>query len=260
MVSSNAEGASSVEVNLYGDSQLLASRVVELEPKKKATASFSDLPFAEVYRLELASEDGYAADNESFAFGTGRSSARVLLLTSGNLFLEKALQLSGAEVTRIAVNGSAGNQGDQASEGSGEGGRSEGSKDDRTEPDIPPVPDGEFDLLVMDGSIPAGFTQGKWAELARQTPLWTIGGDGPKVGSQGGRPVLAQHPLTSYLTMSGVYFGKLIDQRPAWGNRSSGSGTSRSYMPVWRKAARDCPSSSCCRTAICLCRLNSRYW
>lgn len=222
VVSSNAEGASSVEVNLYGDSQLLASRVVELEPKKKATASFSDLPFAEVYRLELASEDGYAADNESFAFGTGRSSARVLLLTSGNLFLEKALQLSGAEVTRIAVNGSAGGQGDQASGRQGEGGQDEGgqgaeNKNDRTEPDIPPVPDGEFDLLVMDGSIPEGFTQGKWAELARQTPLWTIGGDGPKVGSEGGRPVLARHPLTSYLTMSGVYFGKLIDQQPAWG-------------------------------------------
>ncbi|GAE10013.1 VWA domain-containing protein [Paenibacillus sp. JCM 10914] len=207
VLSTNASNASTVEVNLYGDEQLLTSRELKLEPQQKLTESFTGLPFAEVYRLELAQDDGYAADNESFAFGLAHGTSRVLLLTSGNLFLEKALQLSGAEVTRITTteSGVKNDDGDEASE----------------QPDAdsqaPPVPDGEFDLLVMDGSIPAEFKQGKWAELTAKTPLWTIGGEGTKVGSKGGRPVLSKHPITSYVSLSGVYFGTLIEQSPAWG-------------------------------------------
>lgn len=209
VLSTNAKEAMSTEVNLYGDEQLLASKVLNLTPGKKLTESFADLPFAEVYRLELSQDDGYAADNYSFAFGLGHGSSRVLLLTSGNLFLEKALQLSGAEVTRVAWDGS--------EDKTGEDPGTDQNTDKGTASDVPPVPNGEFDLLVVDGSMPEGFKQGKWAELAAKTPLWTIGGEGTKVGSQGGRAVLAKHPVTAYVTLSGVYFGTLVDQAPAWG-------------------------------------------
>ncbi|MGG3310615.1 BatA and WFA domain-containing protein [Paenibacillus lautus] len=209
VLSTNAKEAMSTEVNLYGDEQLLASKVLNLTPGKKLTESFADLPFAEVYRLELSQDDGYAADNYSFAFGLGHGSSRVLLLTSGNLFLEKALQLSGAEVTRVAWDGS--------EDKTGEDPGTDQNTDKGTASDVPPVPDGEFDLLVVDGSMPEGFKQGKWAELAAKTALWTIGGEGTKVGSQGGRAVLAKHPVTAYVTLSGVYFGTLVDQAPAWG-------------------------------------------
>ncbi|MGO4786601.1 VWA domain-containing protein [Paenibacillus sp. 2KB_20] len=209
VLSTNAKEAMSTEVNLYGDEQLLASKVLNLTPGKKLTESFVDLPFAEVYRLELSQDDGYAADNYSFAFGLGHGSSRVLLLTSGNLFLEKALQLSGAEVTRVAWDGS--------EDKTGEDPGTDQNTDKGTASDVPPVPNGEFDLLVVDGSMPEGFKQGKWAELAAKTPLWTIGGEGTKVGSQGGRAVLAKHPVTAYVTLSGVYFGTLVDQAPAWG-------------------------------------------
>ncbi|EFU38899.1 hypothetical protein PVOR_28044 [Paenibacillus vortex V453] len=210
VISTNAKKSVSAEVNLYGDEQLLTSKVLELEPGKKLTESFANLPFAEVYRLELSQEDGYAADNASFAFGLGHGSSRVLLLTSGNLFLEKALQLSGAEVTRVAMDGSDGKKDENTS-------KDKDVDKDSVNSDVPPVPEGEFDLLVIDGSIPDGFRQGKWADLTAKTPLWTIGGEGTKVGSQGGRPVLAKHPVTAYVTLSGVYFGTLVDQAPAWG-------------------------------------------
>lgn len=210
VLSTNAKESMSAEVNLYGDEQLLTSKVLELEPGKRLTESFVDLPFAEVYRLELSQDDGYAADNYSFAFGLGHGSSRVLLLTSGNLFLEKALQLSGAEVTRVAWDGSE----DMKAE---DPGTDQNTDKGSAASDVPPLPDGEFDLLVIDGSMPEGFKQGKWAELAAKTPLWTIGGEGTKVGSQGGRAVLAKHPVTAYVTLSGVYFGTLVDQAPAWG-------------------------------------------
>ncbi|PJN57205.1 hypothetical protein PAEVO_39330 [Paenibacillus sp. GM2FR] len=210
VLSTNARESMSTEVNLYGDEQLLTSKVLELEPGKRLTESFADLPFAEVYRLELTRDDGYAADNQSFAFGLGHGSSRVLLLTSGNLFLEKALQLSGAEVTRVALDGSE----DKKDE---DPGPDQNTDKGSAASDVPPVPDGEFDLLVIDGSMPEGFKQGKWAELAAKTPLWTIGGEGSKVGSQGGRAVLAKHPVTAYVTLSGVYFGTLVDQAPVWG-------------------------------------------
>lgn len=211
VLSTNAKESMSAEVNLYGDEQLLTSRMLELEPDKKLTESFSDLPFAEVYRLELSQDDGYAADNQSFAFGLGHGSSRVLLLTSGNLFLEKALQLSGAEVTRVALNESK----DKTAEDHGSADKEAGKGS--TAADVPPVPEGEFDLLVIDGDVPEGFKQGKWAELAAKTPLWTIGGEGAKVGNQGGRAVLSKHPVTAYVTLSGVYFGTLMEQAPAWG-------------------------------------------
>lgn len=211
VLSTNAKESMSAEVNLYGDEQLLTSKMLELEPGKKLTESFSDLPFAEVYRLELSQDDGYAADNQSFAFGLGHGSSRVLLLTSGNLFLEKALQLSGAEVTRVALDESK----DKTAEDNGSADKEAGKGS--TAADVPPVPEGEFDLLVIDGDVPEGFKQGKWAELAAKTPLWTIGGEGAKVGNQGGRAVLSKHPVTAYVTLSGVYFGTLLEQAPAWG-------------------------------------------
>lgn len=211
VLSTNAKESMTAEVNLYGDEQLLTSKMLELEPGKKLTESFSDLPFAEVYRLELSQDDGYAADNQSFAFGLGHGSSRVLLLTSGNLFLEKALQLSGAEVTRVALEESK----DKTAEDSGSADKEAGKGS--TAADVPPVPEGEFDLLVIDGDVPEGFKQGKWAELAAKTPLWTIGGEGAKVGNQGGRAVLSKHPVTAYVTLSGVYFGTLVEQAPVWG-------------------------------------------
>jgi hypothetical protein len=210
VLSTNAKESMSAEVNLYGDEQLLTSKVLELEPGKRLTESFADLSFAEVYRLELSQDDGYAADNQSFAFGLGHGSSRVLLLTSGNLFLEKALQLSGAEVTRVALD-------DSEDKKDKDPGPDQNTDKGSAASDVPPVPDGEFDLLVIDGSMPEGFKQGKWAELAAKTPLWTIGGEGSKVGSQGGRAVLAKHPVTAYVTLSGVYFGTLVEQAPAWG-------------------------------------------
>ena len=205
VISSNSAQPVPVEVNLYGDDKLLTSKETEIQSGARSTVTFSNIPFAEVYRLELAGEDGYSADNETFAFGMKHGSSRVLLLTSGNLFLEKALQLSGAEVTKVGVNTAGGDSADGK------------EKDGTDQSNAVPVPEGNFDLIVMDGSIPEAFRQGEWAALAAKTPLWTIGTQGKKMANPGGRPVMVNHPVTSYVTLSGVYVGTLVDEKPAWG-------------------------------------------
>ena len=253
VLSTNAEASVSAEVNLYGDEQLLTSRMLELEPGKRLTESFSDLPFAEVYRLELSQDDGYAADNHSFAFGLGHGSSRVLLLTSGNLFLEKALQLSGAEVTRVSLDESK----DKTAENNGSTNKEAGKSSEAA--DVPPVPEGEFDLLVIDGDVPEGFRQGKWAELTAKTPLWTIGGEGAKIGNQGGRAVLAKHPVTAYVNLSGVYFGTLVDQA-LLGEPVIKLGINRSSMREAKTGGLDYPLISCFRIATFRYRRNFRSW
>lgn len=201
VISSNSAQPVTVEANLYGDDKLLTSREVEVKSGAKSTVSFADIPFAEVYRMELAGDDEYRADNESYAFGTKLGSSRVLLLTAGNMFLEKALQLSGAEVTKVVVN-------------------TESATGDTTDADQSnevPVPAGDFDLIVMDGSMPEAYRKGEWAVLTDKTPLWTIGTQGTKKANPGGRPVMVSHPVTSYVTLSGVYVGNLMDEQPIWG-------------------------------------------
>ncbi|MUG68337.1 VWA domain-containing protein [Paenibacillus campinasensis] len=215
VISLTAQAAAAMEVSLYGDEQLLASKVVELTPDARATVSFPDLPLAEIYRIELAGDDGYAADNEAYAFSRGHGTSRVLLLTSGNLFLEKALQLSGAEVTRIAT-GIADEAGADA-EGTEETGTADNRQSSEASP--PPVPDGAFDVIVMDGSVPDSFKQGEWAKLTASVPLWTIGGEGARSEQPGGRAAISTHPVMSYITLNDVYFGAVTDQgqAPVWG-------------------------------------------
>lgn len=205
VISSNSAHKVPVEANLYGDDKLLTTREIEVQSGAKATVSFGDIPFAEVYRLELAGDDGYTADNETYAFGMKHGTSRVLLLTPGNLFLEKALQLSGAEVTRVTVN----NTGDS------ESANSKGKDADQN--NEVPVPDGNFDLIVMDGPMPEVFRQGEWAALTAKTPLWTIGTQGKKEVNPGGRPVMVSHPVTSYVSLSDVYIGTLVNENPPWG-------------------------------------------
>ncbi|NMO95810.1 VWA domain-containing protein [Paenibacillus lemnae] len=203
VISSNSKQAEPAEASLYGDGKLLASREIEVREGEKSTVTFTGMSYADVYRLELSGEDAYAPDNEAFAFGQSHGVSRVLLLTSGNFFLEKALQLSGAEVTRIQVDSNS------------EAAVTEGQEDQGTA--FVPVPEGDFDLVVMDGPVPAAYQQGEWSKLTAQTPLWTLGTEEEKGGLATGRTVIENHPVTSYLSLSGVYIGSVADEKPSWG-------------------------------------------
>lgn len=191
-----------VEYELYGDDKLLVTQSIGWRTDGNTTISLHELEDAEVYRLELQVSDDYEADNVSFAFGSRSTTPRVLYLSSGNLFLERALQLTGAEITKIAIDESI------------KGEQSKQSKDMS-----PPVPKEAPDLIIIEGVAPAFVQQGEWAKLLGKTPLWTMGSGGKevKVGGEKAKPL--NHPVTKYMTLSGLYFGTMFEQSPpAWGD------------------------------------------
>ncbi|GGH13321.1 VWA domain-containing protein [Paenibacillus segetis] len=196
-------GTSQVKVtlDLYGDGKLTASKQLVVESGKRMTMSFAGLPVADIYKLKLSPDDEYAPDNEAFAFREQGGAPNVLLISSGNLFLEKALQLSGARVTLMGPDSSS------SSDDEGEA----GNTSTRKLPSLSP------DIVIVDGEAPAFIKQTPWAELLRDTPLWTLGGQGEVVQPTRGEMKVENHPVTRYLSLTEPPAGELQDEEvPAW--------------------------------------------
>lgn len=192
----NEGPARALGLDLYGDGKLIASRDLTADQGGRTTVEFSDLPSAEVYRLSLRPEDAYALDNESFAFLEQAGATKVWLISKGNLFLEKALQLTGARITRIT----------------------ETAADRTGTTEAPAMPEVKPDVIVIEGAVPDYAMSGAWAKLLAETPQWIIGGAGDSIDLEQAETVTAQHPVTRYLQLKEPPAGRLIDTKvPAWG-------------------------------------------
>nr|WP_280521363.1 VWA domain-containing protein [Paenibacillus mangrovi] len=198
VVKNNSEAAKSTELNIYGDGKLLKTASTEIKPGASATLTFQALPGAEVYKAELEGNDDYAADNEAYAFSQSTNTPRILLITPGNLFLEKGLQLTGAEVVKMTLPEVGENKSpDQSGETA--------------------VPEKKPDLVVIDGAAPSFMSQGEWKKLLDRTPVWTLGGGGSEIAVNGAQPKLVSHPVNRYVSYSGVYIGSVLEQKlPDW--------------------------------------------
>ncbi len=184
-------------LDLYGDGHLLASKPVVVAGGQSVTVSFEQLGSAETYRLSLSDEDAYTADNEAYAFLEEAGSGNILLLSSGNLFLEKALQLTGARVTRM------------------DPGAATGAKDVSG---VPALPEAKLDIIVIDGVEPDFVQEHGWKDLLKETPLWTWGGKGEKTQPENGETEMLSHPVTRYLSLSEAPTGQLLEREvPVWG-------------------------------------------
>lgn len=197
-----------VVLDLYGDHQLLSSKQINIPAGEQATVTFEGLGTAEVYRLSAALpaglKDDYAPDDMAFAFLEQGGTTNILLLTSGNLFLEKALQLTGAQVTRMDTR-------DSSSE------KESGKPSDENLDNVPTVPKNKPDIIVVDGVLPDYFAQGEWAALLQKTPLWTLGGSGKEIQLATGDIQTAVHPVTRYLSLKESPVATLIDvELPPW--------------------------------------------
>ncbi|NGZ75995.1 vWA domain-containing protein [Saccharibacillus alkalitolerans] len=193
-------------VELSGDGRPQGSESLSLQPGERRTVTFDGAGAAEVYRLSLkGTPDDYAADDDAFAFPQSGGAVKALLLSDGNLFLEKALRLSGAEVTRLDLNGSVQGGG----EGRSEGGLANGNSA------VPPLPEARPDLVVVDGRLPDDLRSGEWGRLLNGAALWTIGGtDDPRQPADR-RVTVSAHPVTRYLSLTEPYLGPLTEGRPA---------------------------------------------
>ncbi|MGN7358571.1 vWA domain-containing protein [Paenibacillus sp. SAF-054] len=201
VVKNHGAAVKSAELSVYGDGKLLKTASTMIKPNASATVTFQAMPGAEVYKAEIEGADDYAADNEAYAFSAQADTPRILLMTQGNRFLEKGLQLTGAEVVKMTLPEES-PSGEQTSPGtSGE----------------QAVPDPKPDLIVIDGVAPSFASQGDWKKLLERTPVWTLGGSGNKVAVNGAQPKLASHPVNQYASYNGVYIGSVINSKlPDW--------------------------------------------
>ena len=95
-VSTEAEAGASAETVPGVESSIVAARDMTIPPGGDVALTFTDLPpTASVLRADLTADgrDDLAVDNTSWARTRGGARARVLLVTAGNLFLERGLGL-----------------------------------------------------------------------------------------------------------------------------------------------------------------------
>jgi hypothetical protein len=94
--------AHSVTLDLQVDGARFDSRDLTIDPGASADAEWDELPpTARVLEAHLVEPDPMAVDNTAWAIVGGDRPVRVLLVSSGNVFLERALALrQGVQVTR----------------------------------------------------------------------------------------------------------------------------------------------------------------
>ncbi|MEF3303323.1 vWA domain-containing protein [Paenibacillus sp. GYB003] len=165
-----------IEAALYAGDELADVQTVTVEPGKQVSLYFAKASLADWYRLDIGADDSLAADNVSYAFPEGDRPRNVLLVGGGNLFLEKAMQLAGAEVTKLDPDGMEAWIRSQKP-GSGP------------------------DLVVVD-SVPDGaLASEEWSRMLATRPVWYIrsGYAGEEKTVPVGAYTVEDHPATRYL-------------------------------------------------------------
>ena len=90
-----------VSLHLYAGGLLYDVRELEVGGGGDRTVSWSSLPEAAVLEARLVPGDAFALDDRAWATGGSGNGARVLLVSTGNRFLEKSLSLQpGLQVTK----------------------------------------------------------------------------------------------------------------------------------------------------------------
>ncbi|MCU6707205.1 BatA and WFA domain-containing protein [Paenibacillus sp. J5C_2022] len=174
--------------------EMVGELMLHAAPDSWQSAEIRHLPPADYYRAQLQS-DAVTIDNVLYQFPGDTAAGKVLLVTEVNLFLEKALQLSGLTVMKATPDGAA--------------------------------PSGETaasaDWAVLDTNADALLEEAEWSALLAQLPLWMI--DHPEAPQGLIRPssshtVIGEHPVTEHLQLADMHIGALgsYEQREmAWG-------------------------------------------
>lgn len=193
----------SVEVVLGSDEnhRVLDVRTVELGPNEQKTVRYDQLDMADYYTLHLNTSEGLQADKYAYAMLAEQGAKRALLLSKGNLFLEKALQLSGVEVIRVQIPSDEGEEVAQR--------------------EVLTVPDAKVDFIVLDGVADEWIASPAWSNLLEQKPYWKIMSVDRQ--DQAAQPVddnfeISDHPISQYIRMADTHIAQLaqVESIP-WG-------------------------------------------
>lgn len=184
-------------VTASGERILAAEPLVSIPAEEWESVELSELPEALYYKAQIKqSDDIYLADNTAYQFPAIPRKKQALLITDGNLFLEKALQLAGVQTVKIS-------------------------------PDSP-APTGEqankIDWIVWDGLNERLAADQEWSKLLDSKPVWMI--DHPEQADKNAavpannRVVTKEHTVTSYLSFADTHIGRLAQPSAtdlAWG-------------------------------------------
>lgn len=164
--------------------RVVESRPVQLRPRETLPLVFSTAQDEQdgVFTLRLAVEDDLECDNTASVVSQMPQPARVLLLSRGNRFLERAL--SAVPQSKVTVT-----QGDEDS--------------------------AEYDLTVIDDVIPAKWPQGNVLAIRSAAPGW-LNVDGRVEGP----PIVdwvATHPLLRFVGFDNVQVAESLKVKtPGW--------------------------------------------
>ncbi|MFF2089114.1 VWA domain-containing protein [Paenibacillus sp. NPDC058174] len=196
-IRNDADTAQQFKVNVYADGSAkpFATESVKAEAGGWTSLTVNKLPAgAAYYKAQLAGgNDSYSADDVAYQFPSESRTKRALLVSKGNLFLEKALQLAGVSTVKADP-----------------------------EQYIPDADDQkQLDWIVVDGSGDKLLADKSWEKLLKSKPVWYI--DHPAgtetVVPGNNRVELADHPVVAYLSFADTHIGRLLKPKdaPLWG-------------------------------------------
>ncbi|WP_139998536.1 vWA domain-containing protein [Paenibacillus paridis] len=192
-----------VKLEIYAESSekesiLAAAPSIAVPAEEWQSVEIASLPPALYYKAHIQQlNDAVQSDNDAYQFPAAPRNRQALLITDGNLFLEKALQLAGVEPVKVSP-GSAAPAGEQAA---------------------------KVDWIVLDGSSERLVGDPEWSKLLSDKPLWLIDHpdqtDKTSVIPANTRVETKEHPVTSYLTFADTHIGRLALPNSAdlvWGD------------------------------------------
>lgn len=144
------------------------------------------LPEADYYKAQLRKPIHAASMNDSaYQFPTVPRTKQALLVSKGNLFLEKALMLAGVQTVKMSPDSMVptGQQGDA------------------------------IDFIILDGMDNRLLADSNWSKLLSEKPIWMI--DHPEQSDEAAavpahsRVVTKEHAVTTYITFADTHIGRL---------------------------------------------------
>lgn len=179
-----------VLVTAYDHNDKIISTVEKLQVTSSGqytTVELNKLPISYYYKAEVKATDGdhNLSDNTMYQVLAEESEYDVLLVSEGNLFLEKALQLMNADLTKLSPS-------------------SEPPTDSKENSYHLIIVDGDYDRLQLDSA---------WSSYMAKYPLWII--DHPKkAGTSSVAPssqevIVTDHEVTQYITFQDTYISQM---------------------------------------------------
>ncbi len=186
-ITSFAEEPTSFVLEMYHDDSLIEARPIDLPARGSRGVAFADFPFESgLVRAHIDLNDDLAADNSGYAYLLARREVTVLLVTPGNVFLQKALEIDPrVQVTQVAPK------------------------------DYTGV--GNYDITVFDGSAPPHLRDGNYLLIhtaADNAPV--------RITGEVKTPTIVRwsdrHPVTRYVSLEDVAIADALNvQLQTWG-------------------------------------------